>query len=442
MSVTPSSTVVGVFRDRSMADQAVNALQDAGFAGDQIQYVSSSSSGSFLEGLKSLFTGTNDSGGNLTDDLTGMGLSDAEAEYYSNEYNNGHTILVVRAAERGTEAMNILRQYGAYNADMGSGFSNETAATSQQPPAYAQQSSQSVSGQYKDAQDWGTSPQPQAAVAYPSPTPQQDNTVPEQDVDEEDTQPIAPVNQAQDTPANVVTPQPDTGYQASQAGTAYNEQSSELPPSQAVVATPRDDRDYQAASEVAPTYNTNDQSTQATPSTYESTQASVTNDQSVPPPPPGYETGTPYTQGSTAAPGTDVNVQSTQTGGTTRDQTYAQPVSPSATMYDTQPQTIQPGPMTSSQETGTQPSQTSVATPEQTDDLEQLQAQLQSLQQQLQETKARLQAARERENQVKAARERQQQVQAARQQIQDLQAELQATMAELQDVQSRLAQYQ
>ncbi|GCE21342.1 hypothetical protein [Dictyobacter kobayashii] len=79
MSVAPSPTVVGVFRDRSAVEQAIEALYRAGFAQDQIRYSVPGSSGSFFDDLKSLFTGTSAEAGNLINDLTSMGLSNEEA---------------------------------------------------------------------------------------------------------------------------------------------------------------------------------------------------------------------------------------------------------------------------------------------------------------------------------------------------------------------------
>src|SRR5258707_15080283 len=74
MSVTPSSTIVGIFTDRSMADQAMQALYDAGFADEQILYQVPGISGEILEDIKSLFTGTSPERGHHANDLTGIGL--------------------------------------------------------------------------------------------------------------------------------------------------------------------------------------------------------------------------------------------------------------------------------------------------------------------------------------------------------------------------------
>src|SRR5579871_2433373 len=116
---TTSATVVGVFRERALADQAIEALYNAGFQQDQIRYAApdSGSSGGFFSELRSLFTGTvTHDGGEVANDLTNMGLSTEDANYYANEYASGRTVLAVSAPDRQSEVAGILNQYGAYSA--------------------------------------------------------------------------------------------------------------------------------------------------------------------------------------------------------------------------------------------------------------------------------------------------------------------------------------
>lgn len=380
MSVTPSSTIVGVFRDRSAAEQAIDALYNAGFAHEQIQYSIPGTSGSFLKDLKSLFTGTSTSEGHLANDLTNMGLSDAEAQYYSNEYNNGNLILAVRAPGREMEAMQVLHQYGAYNAGVEPSSVRETAGDVQQPGDDTQQGNDAASGQYNNVQDWGTQPQSQTVEEHPFAEPQPDHIPPRHDADDQNAQPVPPGDEAApQSPQARVVPEHDTPDQASQTDVATGEREAEKPASQADVAVPETDTEYQAS------------------------QADL--------PPPEQESG-------------------------------SQAASPAIPGYDTQSQMAQTVPVTPGQETEMQSLHAGVVAPEHTDELQQLQAQLQTLQQQLQEAKAQLQAAKEHEALLKTAREREQQLQSARQQLQDLQAELQATLAELREIQSRIAQYQ
>ena len=80
MTTTDRSTVVGVFSDDAQAQQAINALRQVGFSDDQISYSGhGTSSGGFLAGLKSFFTGEDYAAGGAYDDLVGMGMPEEDA---------------------------------------------------------------------------------------------------------------------------------------------------------------------------------------------------------------------------------------------------------------------------------------------------------------------------------------------------------------------------
>jgi hypothetical protein len=145
MAVNQTSTVVGVFRDRTQADQAMDALNKAGFDRSQIHFAGPGTKGNFLEDIKSLFVGQSASGSDITNNLTNMGLSNEEAHYYSNEYNNGNTIVTVQAPDREQEALNVLHSYNAY--------SYQDNPASADPANYAQQQS------YAEQRDYATTNQ-------------------------------------------------------------------------------------------------------------------------------------------------------------------------------------------------------------------------------------------------------------------------------------------
>lgn len=253
MSVTPSSTVVGIFTDQSLADQAMQALYDAGFAAEQILYSVPGTSGGIFGDLKSLFTGTSPERSNLANDLTAMGLSNEEAGYYASEYHTGKIILAVTAQGREQDAMNILHQYGANSPQTPSGSSYETPNDAQQPSHYAQQSNyapyetppQQDVGRNWPAQPLSHPPEEHAFEDYRT------DTVSGTSTEDQTRQPVTSSYDAQSysTQANIVTPGSDTEDQASQTGTT------------------------------APEYNANDQIAQ---SEMASTQAG-TEDQTTPP---------------------------------------------------------------------------------------------------------------------------------------------------------------
>jgi uncharacterized protein (TIGR02271 family) len=122
MTTTDRATVVGIFTDDAQAQRAIEALRQAGFSEDQITYSGhGTSSGGFLAGLKSFFTGEDYSSGGAYNDLVGMGMSEDDARVYAREYDAGRSIVAV-TADRAQEASNIMSQYGGY----GPGYSTST----------------------------------------------------------------------------------------------------------------------------------------------------------------------------------------------------------------------------------------------------------------------------------------------------------------------------
>jgi uncharacterized protein (TIGR02271 family) len=160
-----ADVVVGVFEDRSAAQQAVNDLKNAGFNDNQIGFamrddtgananmtdggeqaadtaggaVSGALGGGILGGILGaaaslLIPGIGPvvaggilaatlggaaigaAAGGLLGALTGMGVPEDEARYYEGEFNAGRTIVTVQAGNRQREALDILRRNGAYDA--------------------------------------------------------------------------------------------------------------------------------------------------------------------------------------------------------------------------------------------------------------------------------------------------------------------------------------
>ncbi len=123
-------TVIGVFDEGAMADQAVTALENAGFSAGQIHRHGhqGGTGGGFLSGLRNMFGG-DQSAAARTDDFSDLGLSNDESTYYENESQAGRNIVSVRADGREEEAMSILRANGAYNYGTRSGGSGLASAS-------------------------------------------------------------------------------------------------------------------------------------------------------------------------------------------------------------------------------------------------------------------------------------------------------------------------
>ena len=126
---TTGRTILGVFDEPAMADQAIDALQTAGFNSDQIHGAGHhASSGGFMAGVKNFFTGDDTATETSDSDFTGMGLSSEEATYYDHESQAGHRVVAVQANGREQEAEEILRTNGAYTYGTRRGATQTTSA--------------------------------------------------------------------------------------------------------------------------------------------------------------------------------------------------------------------------------------------------------------------------------------------------------------------------
>jgi hypothetical protein len=160
------NTVVGVFSDRTQAQQAMEELRRAGFRNDQLGLMASGESdygtgasdddgsetyaaeggatglaagagvgalwglgiaagvlpaigpaiagGTLAAMLSSAVAGAAAAG--LTGTLVGLGIPKEEAEYYEGELRSGRIIVTVRPEGRNAEALAILRRFGGYDA--------------------------------------------------------------------------------------------------------------------------------------------------------------------------------------------------------------------------------------------------------------------------------------------------------------------------------------
>jgi hypothetical protein len=155
------STVVGVFVDRAQAEQAIQALERAGYTDRQIGFIRPGEQTSretktdtgtkvaagvgsggvvggivgtaaalLIPGLGPALAGgilaatlggatIGAAAGGLIGALTNLGVGEEDARYYQDELQAGRTVIIVKAEHREQEARNLLRQYGAYDAATG-----------------------------------------------------------------------------------------------------------------------------------------------------------------------------------------------------------------------------------------------------------------------------------------------------------------------------------
>jgi hypothetical protein len=114
---TMQQLVVGVFRDRTQAEQAINELHQAGFDHHQIRLAGQGvSTGGIIDKIKSVLTGQDIEAGGVYDDLVDMGTPPEDADYYQSEFEAGRSIVAVTGTGVPLVAINILARYGGYGA--------------------------------------------------------------------------------------------------------------------------------------------------------------------------------------------------------------------------------------------------------------------------------------------------------------------------------------
>ncbi len=104
--------VIGAFRDRTMAEQAVGDLRQNGWDNSQIQVYGTHSSGGVLSSLRHAFGGHDENEGSGLDQLD---LSDEQRQFYQRELDSGYTVVGVTPGDRQLDAREILHRNGAYN---------------------------------------------------------------------------------------------------------------------------------------------------------------------------------------------------------------------------------------------------------------------------------------------------------------------------------------
>jgi hypothetical protein len=122
MAMNAQRTVVGVFDERAGAENAIEALQNAGFSSDQIYYSATDENGGerhntdFWQGITRLFTHSKATPHDaLANHLRDLGFSDDEIDHYENEHQIGHFVVAVKAAGHEEDALAILRENGAHS---------------------------------------------------------------------------------------------------------------------------------------------------------------------------------------------------------------------------------------------------------------------------------------------------------------------------------------
>ena len=110
---TNESLAFATFDQTEHAEQAIEALHDAGFASDQIRYSRQFTKEDFLGSIKDLLVFPDERQDESEDDILtmvqNMGISPEELQYYSDAYANGSMVIVVRPDGQDAQVEAILR---------------------------------------------------------------------------------------------------------------------------------------------------------------------------------------------------------------------------------------------------------------------------------------------------------------------------------------------
>src|SRR5437879_10657675 len=111
---TERSTMIAVFANRDQANQAIDNLRHAGYSYGNIRLVERGTN-SFIENLKSLFTGQVATSTNSADDWMRIGVPEQDAHSYESEIDAGRSIVLIKVVENPDQSLGILLQSGAYD---------------------------------------------------------------------------------------------------------------------------------------------------------------------------------------------------------------------------------------------------------------------------------------------------------------------------------------
>src|SRR5437764_9977637 len=116
MTTTQHPLVIGVFRDHTQAARAIDELHSAGFLDNKIRVKKTATVSGLLDPQASNLIGNETESRTLPDELVDKGMHPDEADYYQQEFEAGHSVVIVESYEHQQEARAILEHQGAYDA--------------------------------------------------------------------------------------------------------------------------------------------------------------------------------------------------------------------------------------------------------------------------------------------------------------------------------------
>ncbi|MDQ2858428.1 MAG: YsnF/AvaK domain-containing protein [Candidatus Eremiobacteraeota bacterium] len=123
-------TIGGLFKDATRGETALAELKKAGFTSAQISELADDESAEPVKKLGNpltdFFQDHTTTGSEFQDNLTGLGISDADAKYFEDGVARGGALVTVKGDTRASEAVAILQRNGA---DLGSQGRTNTNAS-------------------------------------------------------------------------------------------------------------------------------------------------------------------------------------------------------------------------------------------------------------------------------------------------------------------------
>ncbi len=110
---TNASLAFATFDKADQAEQAVEALHDAGFTSDQIRYSKQFTREDLLMSIKDMLVfpdeRQNETEGDVLTMVQNMGISQEEIQYYTDAFTDGRFVVVVRPDGQNQKVEGILR---------------------------------------------------------------------------------------------------------------------------------------------------------------------------------------------------------------------------------------------------------------------------------------------------------------------------------------------
>ncbi len=113
MTVTPSPVVLGVFRDRALAEQAVDNLKQQRWLASDSRILGKSSGG-VLNTLRNALAPRESTQEQTSDEFSQLDLPAEQRELYERELEHGSFIVLVHPQGHLLETRDLLNRYGAY----------------------------------------------------------------------------------------------------------------------------------------------------------------------------------------------------------------------------------------------------------------------------------------------------------------------------------------